>query len=145
MSSDVRQGPAYTQTHTLTQMDCIWLVVMGPSLLKWHQAALGIVHYRAAHVKARPGKAINQWFRIHKESNGSKMIWIRAATTEYSRLFCLVWFFLPHLQEMRRLDLWQSRSIQSHSAGTSEAALARHRRKSLSNEFAASKWMEITQ
>lgn len=60
MLSDVGQNPVYTQTHALIQMDCIWLVVMGPSLLKWHQAALGIVHYRAAHVKTRPGKAIKQ-------------------------------------------------------------------------------------
>lgn len=58
--SDVGQDPAYTQTHALIQMDCIWPAVMGPSLLKWHQAALGIVHYRAAHVKTRPGKAIKQ-------------------------------------------------------------------------------------
>lgn len=85
MLSDVGQNPAYTQTHALIQMDCIWLVVMGPSLLKWHQAALGIVHYRAAHVKMRPGKAIKQWFRIHTESNGSTIIWIRATTAEPSR------------------------------------------------------------
>lgn len=93
MLSNVRQNPDYTQTRPLIQMDCIWLVVMGPSLLKWHQAALGIVHYRAAHVETRPGKAIKHWFRIHTESNGSTIIWIRATMPEPSRHVSFLVFF----------------------------------------------------